>query len=323
MSDRELRDMLTGAILSMQETGVPEKGQELQTAVHEAAVSGDPELKGLAAAAAYYMVERYFTTVAKRHQDMYGRPEVADFLGDLKIFILENIDRYDPANSPATWLEHRYMPVFQETKNAEYGIKRTIHQTRVDRLVAKAKGEIFKATGNATPTEMEVYDFLNASEETSVKGKVSIEAIKKALEGVSVYTSHEMLGMIPDASQLPEKSLMAKAMGEEFLAAVKKLSKRSREVILTETAYNEEHGESPSEEELTAVLRERFPEATPEEIAKYIYSAHSEMRRKYRKKTASDSPVNQMGEEEMGAMEEEERMVIEAIEEDASILDFL
>lgn len=325
MTKTELREKLNDAISSITVEGKAVTGTEIRNVIHDAAVSGDEELKGLAAATAYFMVEQPFTVIARKHQDAYGRPEVSDFLGDLKVYILTNIEKYDPANSPYTWLEHRYMPVFQETKDAEYGLKKTVHETRVGRMVQKAKADLLKTAGNSSPTEMQVYDYLVTA--CGMKGKISIDAVRKAMQGVTVFPSQDLLSAVPDSSTLPEKNLMEKVRSEQFQAVVRKLSARSRKVILAEMLYNEENGETPSSEVLAEKLKETFPDASPEELQRYIFSAHNELRRKYRNQEEAaqglPSPVNGMGEEQQIQMEEEERVIIEAIEEDASILDFL
>lgn len=321
MAEKGLRERLVSAILSMQEKGEPVKGKEIQQDIHDAAVSGDDELKGLAGATAYMMIEPSFLVLARKQQNTAGA-EAEDLMSGLKVYVYENIEEYDPEFSPVTWLQHRYLPVFKDVKEASYGIKKTKHEAWVEGLVSQAKTGLLES-GHINPTEVEIYDYLVKNVD-GVKGKVSMNAIIKAMRGFSMFPSGDTLLSVPDASHIPEKSLMDKARSEHLQAVVQKLSKRNREVILAEMAYNDEHGDMPSGEELEQVLKDVFPDASTEELQRYIFSAHNEMRRKYKAKETESAPVNMLGgEEQESLMEEEERAILEVLEEDASVFDFL
>ena len=327
---QETERRLRAAIISIQK-GVPAREiPGLRQDIHNASISGIKELRGLAAAAAFAAVEPYFKNVAKTHQDAYGRPEVDDFLGDIKLYILQHIEEYDPQYSLNTWMEHRYMPVFQETKDKEYGINKTIHEKRVERMVITAKAEILKSTANASPSDVEVYDYINASGMIREKGKVSLRAVQRAMQGTTVYAATDSLSAIPDASQNPEKSITEKETSEYLLKVLKKLSLRNRNIILAEMRFLERYGEMPSVEELLPDLQEMYPGITEEELQKYIFSAHRELRGKYRKEKENRIP-SYAQEESVEAdtaeievlMEKEEEMLISMFSIDPSSLDVL
>ena len=327
---QETKRRLEDAITSIQK-GVPAREiPGLRQDIHDASVSGNKELRGLAAAAAYIAVEPHFITVAKKHQDACGRPEVDDFLGDIKLFILQHIEEYDPQYSLNTWMEHRYMPIFQQTKDNEYGINKTIHEKRVERMVMKAKAEILKETGNASPSEVEVYDYINSAGISREKGKVSFSAVRRAMQGTTVYAATDSLSAIPDTSQDPEKNIIERETSEHLLNVLKKLSLRSRNIILAEMSYAEKYGEMPSEEELVFDLQDMYPGVAEKELQKYISSAHREMRRKYKNRDDSRIPAHAQAEsietdssELKAQMEKEEEMLISLIAMDASFLDSL
>lgn len=328
---QETRRRLESAIISMEKEGIPQKEiHGLRQDIHNASVSGNMELRGLAAAAAYMVVKPHFAAVARKHQDTYGRPEIEDFLGDIKLYILKHIEEYDPQYSLNTWMEHRYQPIFQETKDKEYGINKTIHEKRVERMVIKAKAEILKLTGNASPSDVEVYDYINTSGISREKGKVSFSAVRRAMQGTTVYAASDSLSAVPDASQNPEKNIIEKEASEKLLKALKKLSKRSREVVLAEMRFLESYGEMPSAEELLPELQDMYPGVTEEELQRYISSAHRELRGKYRSEEKSRAPSQAQAEsveadtaELEAQMEREEEMLISMINMDASFLDDL
>ena len=321
---------LEAAIISIQGGTPPKEIPGLRQDIHDASISGDKELRGLAAAVAYMVVEPHFTAVAKKHQDTYGRPEVDDFLGDLKLYILQHIEEYDPQYSLNTWMEHRYMPIFQETKDNEYGINKTIHEKRVERMVIRAKAEILKSTGNASPSDVEVYDYISSSGITREKGKVSFSAVRRAMQGTTVYAATDSLSAVPDASQNPEKNIIEKEASEKLLKTLKKLSRRSREIVLAEMRFLESFGEMPSVEELLPELQDMYPGVTEEELQRYIFSAHRELRGKYRSgeenriapRAQAESIETDTAELE-AQMEKEEEMLMSMISMDPSFLDFL
>ena len=79
----------------------------------------------------------------------------------------------------------------------------------------------------------------------------------------------------------------------------------------------------PSVEYVLLLLQKYDPSLTEAKVARMINSAHQELKRKYRKKKAAESPVNNImsADAENSYMEEDEMMIMEAIEEDLSLLD--
>ena len=130
---------------------------------------------------------------------------------------------------------------------------------------------------------------------------------------------------IADTSEFanPERAFISKEKTESFEEAKDSLSERNRLIIEMEQEYVRQQGEMPPIEYITTMLQKYDPSLTEKKVARMINSAHQELKRKYKRKKYAEAPVNNMAsaETENSYMEEDEMIIMEAIEEDISLLD--
>ena len=290
--------------------------------IYLAANSGDKELSDLATLVAFYSIRPFFSGVAKKYQNNAGKPEIDDFMNELYIKIFKDIRDYNPEFSLIAWLHPWAIQIFQETKKKETGQSISQYYQNAGILVAKASRELEKA-GVVDPDDLDIYEYIRDNYPEKNVGLVTVQRVRA--QNFIYESLDQKNASIADTSEYanPERAFLSKEKTEGFEEAKNGLSERSRLIIEMEQEYIRQQGEMPSVEYVLLLLQKYDPSLTEAKVARMINSAHQELKRKYRKKKAAESPVNNImsADAENSYMEEDEMMIMEAIEEDLSLLD--
>ncbi len=306
-------------LMNKKKKGSRDFDQDIYLAAH----SGNKSLYDLATLVAFYSVRPFFSNVARKFQNNAGKPEIDDFMNDLYINkIFRDIKDYNPEYSLIAWLNPWIVPIFQETKKNELGQSISQYYQNAGTIIAKAVQELEKA-GNAAPSDLDIYEYLCDNCPEKGIGLVTIQRVHA--QNYMYESLDQKSASIADTSEYadPERAVISKEKSESFEEAKKNLSERSRLIIEAEQEYVRQQGEMPSIEYLTEILKKYDPSITEKKVTRMVNFAHQEMKRKYGKNKHTETPINNMAvtKAESVFMEEDEAIIMEAIEEDISLLD--
>ena len=251
------------------------------------------------------------------------RPEIDDFMNDLYVNkIFKDIREYNPEYSLIAWLNPWAVPIFQETKKKELGQSMSQYYQNVGIVVTRATRALEKA-GNYNPTDLDIYEYIRDNFPKKEIGLVTVQRVRA--QNFTYESLDQKSTAIADTSEFanPERAFISKEKTESFEEAKDSLSERNRLIIEMEQEYVRQQGEMPPIEYITIMLQKHDPSLTEKKVARMINSAHQELKRKYKRKKYAEAPVNNMAsaETENSYMEEDEMIIMEAIEEDISLLD--
>ena len=291
--------------------------------IYLAANSGDKDLADLATVVAFYSVRPFFSNLARKFQNSAGKPEIDDFMNDLYVNkIFKDIREYNPEYSLIAWLNPWAVPIFQETKKKELGQSMSQYYQNVGIVVTRATRALEKA-GNYNPTDLDIYEYIRDNFPKKEIGLVTVQRVRA--QNFTYESLDQKSTAIADTSEFanPERAFISKEKTESFEEAKDSLSERNRLIIEMEQEYVRQQGEMPPIEYITTMLQKYDPSLTEKKVARMINSAHQELKRKYKRKKYAEAPVNNMAsaETENSYMEEDEMIIMEAIEEDISLLD--
>ena len=291
--------------------------------IYLAANSGDKDLADLATVVAFYSVRPFFSNLARKFQNSAGKPEIDDFMNDLYVNkIFKDIREYNPEYSLIAWLNPWAVPIFQETKKKELGQSMSQYYQNVGIVVTRATRALEKA-GNYNPTDLDIYEYIRDNFPKKEIGLVTVQRVRA--QNFTYESLDQKSTAIADTSEFanPERAFISKEKTESFEEAKDSLSERNRLIIEMEQEYVRQQGEMPPIEYITTMLQKHDPSLTEKKVARMINSAHQELKRKYKRKKYAEAPVNNMAsaEAEDSYMEEDETIIMEAIEEDISLLD--
>lgn len=306
----------------------PAAGGKWNMEIYRAAHSGDKELYGLASVLAFYIVRPFFAKEAKKYQNSAKKPEIDDFMNDLYVAIFQMLKNYNPEFTPITWIRPWHVAIFQKTKQKESGIPHLTHysQNRMA-LISRAVTEL-EIQGNPNPNDYQIYKYLSVQ---YPEKEISLATIARcrAMNFKVVTADTNPFLESPDESLNPEKALSAKEQSEQFERLKKSLSKSSQLIIDIEHEYIRQYGDMPDVKDVAAVMFQNDPSLTEDIVARMVNSAHQELKRTHNRMKARI--LNQGGEAEKvtvantwrwddAGMEEEEKMLMQAISEDPSWL---
>lgn len=304
-----------------EETGAKRWNRDIYLAAH----SGDTELYGLASVLVFFLVRPFFSNVAAKYQNSAKKPEIEDFMNDLYIKIFQMLDRYNPEFTPITWLKPWATAVFQETRDKETGIATTHYFQNTLTTVRKARNEL-ELAGKTDPSDYDIYEYLS---DHYPEKHISLAAITRCrTQNFSMVTADTNPYLEnSDLSKSPETAMLIKDQSDEFKKLKDTLTPRSRSIIEIEYEYVRNNGDVPDIIAVLEPLRRTEPSLTQDDVSRMVSAAHQEVRRAYnrmknRKQSESVITLNAWQWDD-ASLEEEERMLLQAIEEDPSILEVL
>lgn len=300
-------------------------GKKWNQEIYLAAHSGDKELYGLASVLTFYLVRPFFSRRAAKYQNSAKKPEINDFMNDLYVKIFQMLDQYNPECSPITWLKPWSAAVFQTTKRKEMGLTTSHYYQNILVTITKAGNEL-EAAGKTNPSDYDIFEYLS---DHYPEKHISLTTITRcrAQDYTLVTADTNPYLESPDTSKNPEVAMIAKEQSDSFEKLKSSLTKRNRLIIDIEHEYIRQCGEMPDVETVARILNRTDPSLTTDDVSRMVSAAHQEVKRAYnrlkeRKPAESVITLNAWQWDE-ASMEEEEKMLMKAIEEDPSILDIL
>lgn len=303
------------------ENGTKKWNREIYLAAH----SGDSELYGLASVLAFFLVRPFFSNVAAKYQNSAKKPEIEDFMNDLYIKIFQMLDRYNPEYTLITWLKPWVTAVFQETREKETGIATTHYFQNTLTTVRRARNEL-ELAGKIDPSDYDIYEYLS---DHYPEKHISLTAITRCrTQNFSMVTADTNPYLEnADLSKSPEAAMLLKDQSDKFKKLKDSLTPRSRSIIEIEYEYIRNNGDIPDIVTVLESMRRTEPSLTQDDVSRMVSAAHQEVRRTYnrmknRKQEESVITLNTWQWDD-ASLEEEERMLLQAIEEDPSILEII
>lgn len=293
--------------------------------IYLAAHSGDTELYGLASVLVFFTVRPFFSSLAVKYQNSAQKPEIDDFMNELYIKILQMLDQYNPEFTPITWLKPWAIAVFQTVRDNEIGITTTHYFQNTLTMVKKARNEI-ELAGNTDPSDYDIYEYLSEHYPEKHISLASVERCRTQNFSLVTADTNPYLENT-DPSRNPERAIIAKGQSEDFEKLKDMLTQRSRIIIEIEHEYIRQNGDLPDIDIVFDILSHTDPTLTVDIVSRMVNTAHQEVRRTYnrmrnRKPAESVITLNAWQWDD-ASLEDEERMLLQAIEDDPSILEII